>query len=197
MASNNGKKGKKSILYYIVAALFLILSGALGNNQLEESTQDGYVSDIAVESQIDDTENEYASDNESKVEIQDENANDTELDAEIQDENTNDIELEIEAVEEETALEEVEILYTFRYRNNLESHYEKHGIEMGFDSPEEYLAAANKALANPDILHKIEAEDGDDVYYLEETNEFIVVSTDGYIRTYYYPTDGIDYFNRQ
>ena len=98
---------------------------------------------------------------------------------------------------EETELEEVEILYTFRYRNNLDSHYEKHGIEMGFDSPEEYLAAANKALANPDILHKIEAEDGDDVYYLEATNEFIVVSTDGYIRTYYYPTDGIDYFNRQ
>lgn len=103
----------------------------------------------------------------------------------------------LDDLEEETDLSEVEIKYTFRYKDNLESHYEKHGIEMGFDSPEEYLAAANKALANPDILHKIEAEDGDDVYYLEATNEFIVVSKDGYIRTYYYPSDGIDYFNRQ
>lgn len=91
----------------------------------------------------------------------------------------------------------VDIIYTFRNDETLESHYEKHGMEMGFDSAEEYLAAANKALANPDILHKIEAEDGDDVYYLEASNEFIVVSTDGYIRTYYYPSDGIDYFNRQ
>ncbi len=98
---------------------------------------------------------------------------------------------------DDSQTEEVEIRYTFRYEDNLQSHYEKHGIEMGFDSAEEYLAAANKALANPDILHKIEAEDGDDVYYLEATNEFIVVSTDGYIRTYYYPSDGIDYFNRQ
>ena len=40
-------------------------------------------------------------------------------------------------------------------------------------------------------------EDGDYIYYLESTNEFVVVSTDGYIRTYFKPTDGIDYFNRQ
>ncbi len=97
----------------------------------------------------------------------------------------------------ESKKDTVDIIYTFRNDETLESHYEKHGMEMGFGSAEEYLAAANKALANPDILHKIEAEDGDDVYYLEASNEFIVVSTDGYIRTYYYPSDGIDYFNRQ
>ena len=196
MSSNNGKKGKKSNLYYIVVALFLILSGALGGNQLEESVQDSYVSDVsdvAVDSQVvenevsDMTEEPQDSENEA-VDIQnnEEDAGNSKSDS-----------TETEVSEEETELEEVEILYTFRYRNNLDSHYEKHGIEMGFDSPEEYLAAANKALANPDILHKIEAEDGDDVYYLEATNEFIVISTDGYIRTYYYPTDGIDYFNRQ
>ena len=37
----------------------------------------------------------------------------------------------------------------------------------------------------------------DNVYYLESTNEFVIVSTDGYIRTYFKPNDGIDYFNRQ
>ena len=196
MSSNNGKKGKKSNLYYIVVALFLILSGALGGNQLEESVQDSYVSDISdvaedsqiVENEVSDmTEESQDSENEAAdIQNKEEAAGNSKSDS-----------TETEVSEEETELEEVEILYTFRYRNNLDSHYEKHGIEMGFDSPEEYLAAANKALANPNILHKIEAEDGDDVYYLEETNEFIVVSTDGYIRTYYYPTDGIDYFNRQ
>ena len=179
MAQNSGNK-KKSSLYYVVAALFLILSGALGGNQFDETVQDNQVSDVTVESQVSD--NEHA-------DIQDENTGETETVHESTD--------ETEIPSEEVALEDVEIVYTFRYRDNLESHYEKHGIEMGFDSPEEYLAAANKALADPDILHKIEAEDGDDVYYLEKTNEFIVVSTDGYIRTYYYPTDGIDYFNRQ
>ena len=42
-----------------------------------------------------------------------------------------------------------------------------------------------------------EKEDGDDVYYIQDTNEFVVVSTDGYIRTYFNPDDGIDYYNRQ
>lgn len=84
---------------------------------------------------------------------------------------------------------------TFRNQGLLDSHYEKHGIEMGFDSAEEYLEAANAVIRNEDTLHKIEAEDGDDVYFLEETNEFVVVSVDGYIRTYYYAD--LDYFNRQ
>ena len=60
-----------------------------------------------------------------------------------------------------------------------------------------YLAGANKVVSSSNVLHKTEAEDGDDVYYLEETNEFVIVSTDGYIRTYFKPEDGIDYYNRQ
>ena len=85
---------------------------------------------------------------------------------------------------------------TFRNDNLLQSHYQKHGIEMGFSSAEEYEKAANVVLDNPDILHKTEAEDGDDVYYLEATNELVIVSTDGYLRTYFNPSAGIDYFNR-
>lgn len=86
---------------------------------------------------------------------------------------------------------------TFRNDDLLQSHYQKHGIEMGFSSAREYEVAANKVLDNPDTLHKTEAEDGDDVYYLEESNEFVVVSTDGYLRTYFNPSDGLDYYNRQ
>lgn len=87
--------------------------------------------------------------------------------------------------------------YTFRNENLLEQHYEKHGIEMEFESAEEYEEAANKVISNPDALTKIEAEDGDSIYYVEKTNEFVVISTDGYIRTYFNPDAGMDYFNRQ
>ena len=88
-------------------------------------------------------------------------------------------------------------LYTFRTQELLQSHYEKHGRSMGFTSAEEYEIAAYNVIANPDSLHKTEAEDGDDVYYLEATNEFVVLSTDGYIRTYFCPSDGKAYFDRQ
>lgn len=90
-----------------------------------------------------------------------------------------------------------EQLYTFRNDRLLNQHYEKHGIEMGFATIEEYVAAANAVINHPDALHKQEAEDNDDVYFLEATNEFVVVSTDGYIRTYFIASAGIDYYNRQ
>lgn len=95
--------------------------------------------------------------------------------------------------------QESELTYEYSFRNEeyLEQHYDKHGADMGYDSAEEYLAAANQVVADKDTLHAIEEEDGDDVYYLESTNEFVVISTDGYIRTYFCPDDGIDYFYRQ
>lgn len=86
---------------------------------------------------------------------------------------------------------------SFRSKKLLNQHYEKHGIEMGFSSAEEYEKSASEVVKNPNALHKTEAEDGDDVYYVEETNEFVIVSTDGYLRTYFYPSSGINYYNRQ
>ena len=86
---------------------------------------------------------------------------------------------------------------TFRHENLLNSHYEKHGKDMGFSSAKEYEKAAAAVVANSSALHKKEAEDGDDVYYIESTNEFVIVSTDGYIRTYFNPDAGIAYYNRQ
>ena len=77
---------------------------------------------------------------------------------------------------------------TFRTEDKLQQHFEKHGQETG-------CAAANAVVANPAALHKLQAEDGDDLYFLESTGEFVVVSPAGYIRTYYL-TDR-DYFERQ
>ncbi|WP_317414907.1 hypothetical protein [Holdemanella porci] len=79
----------------------------------------------------------------------------------------------------------------------LESHYEKHGKEMGFVSSEEYEMAASDAVNNPESLHKTEKEDGDDVYYKEDTNEFVIVSTDRYIRSNFNPDSDKKYFDRQ
>ncbi len=103
---------------------------------------------------------------------------------------------EVTTEQEKSAEPEITVA-GFRNQNLLDSHYEKHGREMGFASAKEYEQAAKEVVANPDALHKIEEEDGDDVYYVESTNEFVVVSTDGYIRTYFYPNDGLEYFERQ
>ena len=120
---------------------------------------------------------------------------DTESKAEIEEKS------EIQDISEEGSQEtvgaEVEKTYTFRNKGLLKDHFEKHGAEFPYETKEDYVAGANIMLANPNKLHKTEKEDGDDVYYLEETNEFIIVSKDGYIRTYFKPSRGIKYFNSQ
>ena len=106
---------------------------------------------------------------------------------------------EIQAEPEEAAVEAAPATATYSFRNKklLNDHYNKHGIDMGFASASEYEAAAAAVVSNPNALHKTEKEDGDDVYYVEATNEFVVVSTDGYIRTYFCPDSGIKYYNKQ
>ena len=89
------------------------------------------------------------------------------------------------------------VKYRFRNYKLLDQHYEKHGIEMGFASREDYEKAASDVINNPNALHKIEKEDGDYVYYVEETNEFVILSTDGYIRTYFLPSGGKKYYDKQ
>ncbi|MCI9129827.1 MAG: hypothetical protein HFJ65_05930 [Eggerthellaceae bacterium] len=84
---------------------------------------------------------------------------------------------------------------TFRTDDRLEDHFKKHGAEVGCSTPEEYLACANAVIDHPDALHKTQREDGDDAYFLERTGEFVVVSPDGFIRTYFI-TD-MDYFRSQ
>ncbi len=85
----------------------------------------------------------------------------------------------------------------FRNEKFLEEHFVKHGNEFGYSSKEEYLAGANKVISSPSSLHKKEGEDGDDIYYDKNSNEIVFVSGDGYIRTYFKPSEGIDYYNRQ
>lgn len=100
-----------------------------------------------------------------------------------------------------TSYESSYVEYHFRNEKLLNQHFEKHGGEFsdyfGYETAQEYEKGASDVINNPDALYKTEAEDGDRVYYLESTNEFVILSTDGYIRTYFLPSSGINYFNRQ
>lgn len=89
------------------------------------------------------------------------------------------------------------VTYSFRSDSYLRQHFEKHGDEFGYADEQEYLAGANRVINDPAALTKTEKEDGDYVFYLEDSNEFVILSTDGYIRTYFRPSSGLDYFNRQ
>ncbi len=91
-----------------------------------------------------------------------------------------------------------EVFYYFRNQGLYDSHYEKHGHEFGNITKEEYLQKANDLINSdsPDILTKYE-DDGDFMYFNKKTDEFLVLAPDGYIRTYFIPDDGIDYWNRQ
>ena len=99
---------------------------------------------------------------------------------------------------EETKKQTVE--YKFRNKDRLDEHYEKHGIEMGFPNAEAYRKAASDIInsAGTDgILSKYKSDgSGDMCFYVEATKEFVVLSNDGYIRTYYI-CSGIKYYERQ
>lgn len=88
--------------------------------------------------------------------------------------------------------------YTFRTEELYESHFLKHGAEFGDITKQEYLDKANALIddTSDDVLTKRE-EDGDYLFFNTETGEFLVLSEDGYIRTFFIPDDGIDYWNRQ
>lgn len=85
--------------------------------------------------------------------------------------------------------------YKFRNESLLKEHFKKHAKEFPYETLDEYVNGANSVVQNPEALHKKEKEDNDDIYYLESTNEYVVISTDGYIRTYFKPDRGIKYYN--
>ncbi|MBQ3037359.1 MAG: hypothetical protein IJD31_10595 [Lachnospiraceae bacterium] len=212
MSKNAGqnKKSKKTIggvITTILATIIVIIASLFGigseetenpNDNLQGNTEivsEEYVdidvedSQVSIEEESEEIVSEEAEvESESKLPEEEEAVSEDEPEAEESE----------ESVSEEPVVEEVTVAeVTFRNQKLLDQHYDKHGIEMGFASAEEYELAAYKVIIHPDTLHKIEAEDGDDVYYREETNEFVVVSQDGYIRTYFNPSAGIDYYNRQ
>ncbi|MEG0027628.1 MAG: hypothetical protein RR360_06865 [Raoultibacter sp.] len=89
--------------------------------------------------------------------------------------------------------------YQFASQEKFDQHYKKHGREFGSISQNEYLQKANDLIVSTasTVKTKEEKTDGDTCYYDTATNEFLVLTKKGVIRTFFHPDDGIDYFNRQ
>ncbi len=79
--------------------------------------------------------------------------------------------------------------------DSLKQHYKKHGIEMGFASADEYVRRANEVIKGNVLSTR--QDDNDIAYFNEESEEFVVVSPQGFIRTYFIPDTGIEYFKKQ
>lgn len=91
-----------------------------------------------------------------------------------------------------------EVNYSFRSKQLYDSHYKKHGDEFGDITQEEYLEKANELIDNQsDSVLRKRSDDNDYLYFNKDTNEFLVLSEDGYIRTYFIPNSGIKYWERQ
>jgi hypothetical protein len=91
--------------------------------------------------------------------------------------------------------------YTFANESLWVEHFNKHRYEFGYATKEDYLNGAINVINNPNALTRTQ-DDGDTCYYLQATDEFVVVSSDGNIRTYFKPGDGdsqegYEYFLRQ
>ena len=89
----------------------------------------------------------------------------------------------------------------FRNKDRFEEHYQKHVIdqaEFGDITKEEYLALAQELVDTPgsQVLTK-NSDDGDTLFYDPDTNSFAVVSGDGYLRTFFKPSSGQKYFDKQ
>lgn len=193
--SNNKNNGKKAGIAGGIGTLLLAAVASFLVNGFGESKEpDNPIKEPeAYEAQM-------WQDLDAMQDLMEQYAQDTESVQDAEDSQDTEVSLDTETVQDTDAAqqdEEQSVAYSFRNEELLQSHYEKHGVEMGFASAEEYEEAANKVVFHPDVLYKLEAEDNDHVYYLEETNEFVVISTDGYIRTYFLPDRGIDYFNAQ
>lgn len=175
----------------------LMLAGC-GKSEVSE-TDDSSSSSAAETSEI-------VTEPEEVTEAEQENVTEPETEPETESIPATEAELETEAPTEEefeniNDFDDAYVDYYFRTKKQLNQHFEKHGgefgAEFGYETAEDYELGASDVINDPDALFKLEAEDGDGVYYIEETNEFVILSVDGYIRTYFRPSAGKDYFDRQ
>lgn len=108
---------------------------------------------------------------------------------------------EITAEPETEGITEAYVEYHFRNAKYLNEHFDKHGAEFDglydYQTAEEYEHGASDVINNPDALYKTEADDGDGIFYLEETNEIVFLAGDDVIRSYFRPSAGKKYFDKQ
>ncbi len=203
MSNENKKPKSKATMLTLLVCIVAVLSGKPISEVLTDvsSSQETIATEQSVDYDYEESieETVEAVIEEDTEDVQAVAGTDTNEESTYAEDDTTDVEVATEE-DEDISFSEPEVQITdhkFRSKKLLNDHYKKHGLEMGFESAEEYVENANRVISSPDVLYKLEEEDNDHVYYLEETNEFVVVSQDGYIRTYFNPSAGIDYFNRQ
>lgn len=78
----------------------------------------------------------------------------------------------------------------------MQKHYTKHGKEYGNISIESYLSLANELANMPvsDDVEKIVRSDGSTAIYRFSTNDSLVVTKEGCIRTFFKPKIGKEYW---
>jgi hypothetical protein len=76
-------------------------------------------------------------------------------------------------------------------------HFQKHAPEFGYRTVAQYLRGAQQLVRGGKGIQTFTRANGDKLFYNPATNEFAVLSRDGIIRTYFKPTDGINYWLRQ
>ena len=84
-------------------------------------------------------------------------------------------------------------------KKTLTQHFHDHGQQMGCNSKESYAAHAVSFANNVDRVNCVSFIDkhGSTYKYNKATNTLAVITSDGYVITYYKPKDGYDYYKKQ
>jgi pyocin large subunit-like protein len=85
----------------------------------------------------------------------------------------------------------------FRTAEGLVDHFTRHAAEFGYNTPEAYLQGAQNLASGGEGVQTFVRAGGDQLFYRAATNEFGVVSADGFLRTYFRPEAGLDYWLSQ
>ena len=87
----------------------------------------------------------------------------------------------------------------FETPEKMHKHYDKHIDKYGNISISEYIALANELVnaKDTDDIERIVRSDESTAIYRFSTNDFLVITKDGYIRTFFKPDDGEAYWREE
>ena len=87
----------------------------------------------------------------------------------------------------------------FETPEKMQKHYDKHIDKYGNISISEYITLANELVnaKDTDDIERIVRSDESTAIYRFSTNDFLVITKDGYIRTFFKPDDGEAYWREE
>jgi hypothetical protein len=85
-------------------------------------------------------------------------------------------------------------LNNFRSPELLAQHFEKHASEFGYKTIDEYISGARSLVNSSDSILTFTRTNGDQLFYNPVTNEFAALTSDGVIKTFFKPKDGMKYW---